>query len=466
MSVLWVPAPARADATKRLVLRAELAIGMTMPAYQRDELAYGLIGQGSVRLGVRVVEPAALQLSFMSTHAPSEKGAGLLQSITGGLRIEPRIATTGRLFLDTNLGLGLTGELTRFTLDAAVGFDLDLGGAVDLGPVVRYTHLFATEEDFPSDAQFVALGLSLSLHAPPPRRDADGDDVLDHDDLCVDVPEGDRPDPRRPGCPLTDRDGDGVPDASDTCIDVPAGPVPDPARLGCPAADVDADGVYDHADRCPTTPRGATPDPRRPGCPALDQDGDGLADPVDRCPTQPGGPRPDPARPGCPSPDQDGDMVPDADDACPTEPGAPSRDPRRNGCPGLVRIEGQQIHILRPVFFATNRDVILPTSEPVLQAVGEALLASPRIRRVSIGGHTDDVADDAFNMDLSQRRANNVMAWLIRYGVEPGRLQAHGFGEGRPLVGGTSRDARAANRRVEFHIVDPAGGEPHTGGTE
>jgi len=107
------------------------------------------------------------------------------------------------------------------------------------------------------------------------------------------------------------------------------------------------------------------------------------------------------------------------------------------------------------VFFAFNRDRILPRSRPVLQAVADALAATPSIRRVSIEGHTDDVGTEEYNADLSRRRAANVRAWLIQHGIEAERLESVGYGEGCPVVEATTADARATNRRVDFRIVDP-----------
>ena len=168
----------------------------------------------------------------------------------------------------------------------------------------------------------------------------------------------------------------------------------------------------------------------------------------------PVGPRPDPERPGCPIPDRDCDSVPDSVDACPDQPGAPSTNPQRNGCPGRVVVDGSVLRILEPVFFAIDRDRILSRSEPVLNAVVDALHAATYIRRVRIEGHTDDTNTDAYNLDLSQRRANNVRAWLIAHGVEASRLEARGYGESRPLqsIDGLARtalvDARAQNRQI------------------
>jgi outer membrane protein OmpA-like peptidoglycan-associated protein len=120
-----------------------------------------------------------------------------------------------------------------------------------------------------------------------------------------------------------------------------------------------------------------------------------------------------------------------------------------------VRIENGMLRILQPVFFANNRDTVLARSNRVLNAVVEALQASPEIQHVSIEGHTDDAGDDARNLDLSQRRATSVMAWLVRHGIAANRLEAHGFGETHPIAPNTDATGRAQNRRVEFRIVDP-----------
>jgi outer membrane protein OmpA-like peptidoglycan-associated protein len=255
---------------------------------------------------------------------------------------------------------------------------------------------------------------------------------------------------------VRDRDGDGVHDGRDSCPDVAAGDHPDPARAGCPLNDSDRDGVFDPQDQCPTTPAGPTPDPDhdRWGCPDGDTDADHVVNHQDQCPNEPPGLLPDPARPGCPLADRDHDNVPDTTDACPDQAGAPSPNPRRNGCPGLVSVDNRAIHINRPVFFATNSDRILPRSRPVLQAVADALRAMPEIHHISIEGHTDDVGDDTRNMQLSQRRAASVMQWLSQNGIEAARLEAHGFGETRPLAQGTTAADRAQNRRVEFNILD------------
>lgn len=467
LGVLLPSAIAHADPEpfiRRFALRGELAIGASLPDYQARALDYRLALQGSARLAFNIIDPLSVQASFSSWYLPNGNGGGQQFSYTLGARFEPRLFGRGRGFVELNAGLGQSVSLLRFTLDAAIGYEFDVTRWFAVGPAVRYGVLFASSADFPSSAQYVTVGAAATFRwpggeqrrAPEGPRDSDGDGILDGDDACPSTAAGATPDPEHRGCPMGDRDGDSVLDGDDACPATPAGEHPDPARRGCPTGDRDGDGVLDTADQCPDAAAGAHPDPDRAGCADGDADNDGVFDHADQCRDEAAGLHPDPARAGCPQPDRDHDGVPDATDHCPDQPGAPDTNPARNGCPGLVMIHGAQLQIRQPVFFATNRDVILPRSRPVLEAVAQALRAVPEIHRMSIEGHTDDVGDDQRNLELSQRRAQSVLRWLVEHGVEERRLEAHGFGETRPLVEGNTPAAHAQNRRVDFRIVDPA----------
>lgn len=84
-----------------------------------------------------------------------------------------------------------------------------------------------------------------------------------------------------------------------------------------------------------------------------------------------------------------------------------------------------------------------------LDEVAAALTgAALRDVRLTLEGHTDTRGDAAYNLRLSQRRADSVVAYLASRGVPPGRLQATGFGEYRPLPEYGPEDGR--QRRVEL----------------
>ncbi len=103
------------------------------------------------------------------------------------------------------------------------------------------------------------------------------------------------------------------------------------------------------------------------------------------------------------------------------------------------------------ILFAYDSTEILPESRPYLERLGEVLREPGNAgTRLAVVGHTDAKGPDAYNLDLSQRRAVAVEAYLARnHGVDPGRLGVWGMGEGRPLPGLDGLDPR--NRRVEFY---------------
>jgi OOP family OmpA-OmpF porin len=354
------------------------------------------------------------------------------------------------------INIGAAGGLgvlrTPGTPDARALFRLAYAPIRDLAPKDRDKDGIPDVKDACPDTPGIETDDAQTNGCP----DRDRDYVVDKIDLCPDTPKGPRPDPNRLGCPIGDRDRDEVLDPEDLCPDTPKGPRPDPNRLGCPMGDRDSDGVLDADDQCPDVPKGEKPDPNRTGCPAGDRDGDAVVDHEDQCPDVHKGPKPDPNRLGCPYGDRDKDTVIDPEDACPDQPGAPHPDPKKNGCPGLVMVQDGQIKILQPVFFATNKDVILQKSYPVLQSVADALKVTKEIKKVAIEGHTDNRGKAEYNRALSDRRAKSVMKWLVTTGgIEESRLEAKGYGPDRPIADNKTPKGREKNRRVDFVILDP-----------
>lgn len=188
-----------------------------------------------------------------------------------------------------------------------------------------------------------------------------------------------------------------------------------------------------------------------------DPDGDGLTNDVDRCPSTPGSPE----NHGCPEVDSDGDGISDREDECPELPAGSSG---KQGCP-TAYIKGDEIVIVDKVYFATDADIILNKSKPVLDAVVQVLLEHPEILAVRIEGHTDVRASDEYNQDLSQRRTTSVMDYLVEQGIVPERLEAIGYGHSKPLYDDSAclgadealdEDCKfmtSANRRVVFRIL-------------
>lgn len=118
-----------------------------------------------------------------------------------------------------------------------------------------------------------------------------------------------------------------------------------------------------------------------------------------------------------------------------------------------------EVAIASDVLFAVDSDQLGPDAEAALLAVGQQL-AGYEGGTLSVVGHTDDVLDDAYNLDLSQRRAQTVadrLAGLVDLAAFD--VTVTGMGESSPAVGGTSPEARAANRRVELVLVPQAATE-------
>lgn len=119
----------------------------------------------------------------------------------------------------------------------------------------------------------------------------------------------------------------------------------------------------------------------------------------------------------------------------------------------LSKIEVGATIVLNNIFFDFDKSVLKTSSFPELNRLLE-YLKSGEIKKVEISGHTDSVGDDAYNQNLSQRRASAVVAYLKENGISSDRMIAKGFGETKPKVPNDTKENRSKNRRVEFKIAE------------
>jgi OmpA-OmpF porin, OOP family len=106
---------------------------------------------------------------------------------------------------------------------------------------------------------------------------------------------------------------------------------------------------------------------------------------------------------------------------------------------------------LGDVLFETGKAELRPGALQNLYPLVTFLQKYPE-RRVMIEGHTDSVGSEAYNLDLSQRRADAVRDFLLQNGVNPAQLTTRGYGKASPVASNNTAEGRQQNRRVELII--------------
>ena len=288
----------------------------------------------------------------------------------------------------------------HFALATGLGSNFWITKSFGLGVQGDYV---STPGDKSTVANFWQASASLLFRFGNTDRDKDG--ILDKDDRCPDTPGL----AEFQGCP--DTDGDGIPDIDDQCPDV-AGPV---ENNGCPWPDTDGDGVVDKDDACPD-----------------------VAGPAENN--------------GCPWPDTDGDGILDKDDACPTVFGLAEY----NGCPKPKSVTATEVEgELKNIYFDFDRATIKAESSARLDAAANIIKADGG--NYLLEGQTDKKGPEAYNLDLSRRRAASVVSALDARGVDATSLKSIGVGETKAVVPeNASNDERQQDRKVVVKAIEDA----------
>lgn len=122
---------------------------------------------------------------------------------------------------------------------------------------------------------------------------------------------------------------------------------------------------------------------------------------------------------------------------------------RRTAMGVIMTLDSNSIH------FDFDKATLKPQYREVLSKIA-GILMTLRGYRIFVYGYTDDIGTQAYNLKLSERRAETVRNYLVKAGLNPSIISTKGFGKSDPRVPGSSPQARAMNRRVEIGIVDYA----------
>lgn len=197
------------------------------------------------------------------------------------------------------------------------------------------------------------------------------------------------------------------------------------AGLNLGFGDFDECGEVEEAEEMAAVP--PPPPPPAPPAPCPDSDRDGVCDDVDRCPDTPEGTRVD-------------------------ESGCPFAEPSERETEMLDK----GVITVRDIYFDAGSAQIRPESNRTLNELCTIFKQRPELE-IEIGGHADARGDDAYNQELTERRAEAVLDWF-RANCADANLEhftTRGYGESRPV--GSNRTARgmALNRRIEFRVLNP-----------
>jgi outer membrane protein OmpA-like peptidoglycan-associated protein len=339
------------------------------------------------------------------------------------------------------LGIGITKKLTE-----TMSLDLSGGATYSFTDNLNYYHLGK-----PEDAYY-QLGIALLFTGSDDDKDYDNDGLTNGQERALGT------DPKNP-----DTDNDGLKDGEEV----------NKYKTNPLNADTDNDGLKDGEEvtRYKTDP--LNPDTDKDGLkdgeevtkyktdplnPDTDKDGLKDGEEVTKYKTDPLNPdtdndglkdgeevakyKTDPLKA-----DTDGGSVNDGKEITnATNPLDPSDDvPKKEE----LKVEVKKSIVLDGVVFKTASAEISPESAEILEIAFNTLNQNPEIE-VEIQGHTDNVGKHAYNMKLSQKRADAVKDYIVKKGIAAFRITTNGYGPDKPVVPNTTPENKQKNRRIEF----------------
>ena len=129
----------------------------------------------------------------------------------------------------------------------------------------------------------------------------------------------------------------------------------------------------------------------------------------------------------------------------PTPPPPPAKAPP----PPAPKVE--RTIILDDVLFDFDKSNIKSEAGAILDRL-VAFMNENKEKKANLSGHTDSVGSDAYNQALSERRVASVKDYIVKKGVDGGRVSGQGFGESKPIADNKTAEGRSKNRRVEIKV--------------
>ena len=146
-------------------------------------------------------------------------------------------------------------------------------------------------------------------------------------------------------------------------------------------------------------------------------------------------------------PDKDQDGIADSLDKCPELAGSVVN----GGCPETAVLRSIFNWAAQNIFFENDSHRLLSRSFPALDSIA-GILKKYAIVQLTIEGHTDNVGGVQYNQTLSEKRADAVLQYLVKTGIDTQRLKAVGYGQQQPVADNTTAEGRAINRRVVLQV--------------
>jgi outer membrane protein OmpA-like peptidoglycan-associated protein len=129
-------------------------------------------------------------------------------------------------------------------------------------------------------------------------------------------------------------------------------------------------------------------------------------------------------------------------------------DPPPEPPPKRIEVKEDRVEVNETILFEYSGWGVVDESKGILDELAKTLNAHTEIKRLRIEGHTDTQGGAPQNLKLSKKRANSVMKYLVKQGVDAKRLSAEGYGQTKPIADNDSEEGRAKNRRVAFTILE------------